>query len=157
MASLWCLCPSQNLNWKVRYRTFLWFFSQVSKLYRAPSLLYRRQILQENIRWKALDEIYKIYTAPNCNLLANILQHIGDLQILQNCPGVVSYRWNLHGILPQLRDIQDDCRILVYYSTSTIIRPEILRKCFKTFRNLRNWAQKSRNHLPIEFHFQGHL
>ena len=24
-------------------------------------LLYRRQILQENIRWKALDEIYKIY------------------------------------------------------------------------------------------------
>ena len=25
------------------------------------SLLYRRQILQENIRWKALDEIYKIY------------------------------------------------------------------------------------------------
>ena len=41
---------------------------------------------------KALDEIYKIYTAPNSNLLANILQHIGDLQILQNCPGVVSYR-----------------------------------------------------------------
>ena len=31
------------------------------KLYRACSLLYRRQILQENIRWKALDEIYKIY------------------------------------------------------------------------------------------------
>ena len=27
----------------------------------ARSLLYRRQILQENIRWKALDEIYKIY------------------------------------------------------------------------------------------------
>ena len=33
----------------------------MSKLYRARSLLYRRQILQENIRWKALDEIYKIY------------------------------------------------------------------------------------------------
>ena len=32
----------------------------MSKLYRARSLLYRRQILQENIRWKALDEIYKI-------------------------------------------------------------------------------------------------
>ena len=31
------------------------------KLYRVRSLLYRRQILQENIRWKALDEIYKIY------------------------------------------------------------------------------------------------
>ena len=33
----------------------------MSKLYRARSLLYRRQILQENVRWKALDEIYKIY------------------------------------------------------------------------------------------------
>ena len=33
----------------------------MSKLYRARSLLYRRQILQENIRWKALDEIHKIY------------------------------------------------------------------------------------------------
>ena len=31
------------------------------KLCRARSLLYRRQILQENIRWKALDEIYNIY------------------------------------------------------------------------------------------------
>ena len=31
------------------------------KLYKARSLLYRRQNLQENIRWKALDEIYKIY------------------------------------------------------------------------------------------------
>ena len=30
------------------------------KLYKARSLLYRRQILQENIRWKALDEIYEI-------------------------------------------------------------------------------------------------
>ena len=30
------------------------------KLYRARSLLYRRQNLQENIRWNALDEIYKI-------------------------------------------------------------------------------------------------
>ena len=33
----------------------------MSKLYRARSLLNRRQILQVNIRWKALDEIYKIY------------------------------------------------------------------------------------------------
>ena len=33
----------------------------MSKLYRARPLLYRRQILQENIRWKALDKIYKIY------------------------------------------------------------------------------------------------
>ena len=30
--------PPRNLNWKVRYRTFPWFFSQMSKLYRARSL-----------------------------------------------------------------------------------------------------------------------
>ena len=41
------------------------------KLYKARSLLYRRQILQENIRWKALDEIYKMY----------ILLHRSDLKI----------------------------------------------------------------------------
>ena len=60
-----CLTSSisrpRHLSWKVRYRTFLWFFIQMSKLYKARSLLYRRQILQVNIRWKALDEIYKIY------------------------------------------------------------------------------------------------
>ena len=33
----------------------------MSKLYGARSILYRRQILQVNIRWKALDESYKIY------------------------------------------------------------------------------------------------
>ena len=43
----------------------------MSKLYRARSLLYRRQILQQNIRWKALDEIYKIY----------MLLHRSDLNI----------------------------------------------------------------------------
>ena len=31
------------------------------RLYKARSLMYRRQILQVNIRWKALDEIFKIY------------------------------------------------------------------------------------------------
>ena len=43
----------------------------MSKLYRARSLLYRRQILQVHIRWKALDEIYKIY----------MLLHRSDLNI----------------------------------------------------------------------------
>ena len=33
----------------------------MSKIWRARSRLYRRQVLQENIRWKALDEIYKIH------------------------------------------------------------------------------------------------
>ena len=44
----------------------------MSKLYRARSLLYRRQILQVNIRWKALDEIYMIY----------MLLHRSDLNII---------------------------------------------------------------------------
>ena len=43
-----------DLSWKVRYRILLWFFSQTIKLYRARSLLYRGQLLQENIRWKLL-------------------------------------------------------------------------------------------------------
>ena len=41
------------------------------KLYKARSLQYRRQILQVNIRWKVLDEIYKIY----------MLLHRSDLNI----------------------------------------------------------------------------
>ena len=41
------------------------------KLYKARSRLYRRQILQETIRWKTLDEIYKIY----------MLLHRSDLNI----------------------------------------------------------------------------
>ena len=43
----------------------------MSKQYRARSLLYRRQILQEDIPWEALDEIYKIY----------MLLHRSDLNI----------------------------------------------------------------------------
>ena len=42
----------------------------MSKLYGARSLLYRHQSLQ-NIRWKALDEIYKLY----------MLLHRSDLNI----------------------------------------------------------------------------
>ena len=47
----------------------------MSKLYRARSVLYRRQILQENMRWKARDETrsYKIY----------MLLHRSDLNILE--------------------------------------------------------------------------
>ena len=45
------------------------------ELDKARSLLYRHQILQENIRWKALDEIYKIY----------MLLHRSDLNISAKC------------------------------------------------------------------------
>ena len=33
----------------------------MNKFYRARPFLYRRQIVQENIRQKAFDEIYKVY------------------------------------------------------------------------------------------------
>ena len=55
----------------------------MSKLYRARSLLYRRQILQVNIRWKALDEIYKIY----------MLLHRSDLNISEIFRQTFSHFW----------------------------------------------------------------
>ena len=57
----------------------------MSKLYRARSLLYRRQILQENIRWKALDEIYKIY----------MLLHRSDLNISENFRQTFCIFWQI--------------------------------------------------------------
>ena len=47
------------------------------KLYKPRSLQYRRQILQETIRWKALDDIYKIYMLldrSDLNILAKFRQ-----------------------------------------------------------------------------------
>ena len=52
------------------------------KPYKARSLLYRRHILQENIRWKALDEIYKIY----------MLLHRSDLNISEKIRQTLSAR-----------------------------------------------------------------
>ena len=63
---------ARNLVERFDIEPFPDFFIQMSKLYRARALLYRRQILQANIRWKALDEIYKI-----CMLL-----HRSKLKIL---------------------------------------------------------------------------
>ena len=51
----------------------------MSKLCRARSLLHRRQILQVNIRWKALDEIYKICMLlhrSDLNISAKFRQHV---------------------------------------------------------------------------------
>ena len=55
------------------------------KFYKARSLLYRRQILQENIRWKALDEIYKIY----------MLLHRTDLNISEKIVKLVRIFGNI--------------------------------------------------------------
>ena len=61
------------------------------KLYRIRSLLYRRQILQENIHWKALDEIYKIY----------MLLHRSDLNISEN------FRQNFSHFLANFKFLQN--------------------------------------------------
>ena len=61
------------------------------KLYKARSLLYRRQILQENIRWKALDEIYKIY----------MLLHRLDLNISEEVRPC--FRWKFYENLQHLQ------------------------------------------------------
>ena len=55
------------------------------KLYKVRSLLYRRQILQENIRWKALDEIYKIY----------MLLRRSDLNISEHFRQTFSHFWEI--------------------------------------------------------------
>ena len=70
-----------HLSWNIRYRTLLWFFSQMIKLYRACSLLYRRQILQRNMRLKALAEIYIMHSFAqlcNLNLLSKFCQQFAN-------------------------------------------------------------------------------
>ena len=87
-------CKVCSFGWKIRERFGIepyWFFlSQMIKLCRARSLLYRRQILQENIRWKALDEIYTIY----------MLLHRSDLNIS------ASFRQNVSRFLVFFRKIR---------------------------------------------------
>ncbi len=53
------------------------------KLDKARSLLYRRQIFQENIRWKALDEIYKIYMLLQRSDLNSIEKMVKRFRIFQ--------------------------------------------------------------------------
>ena len=60
------------------------------KLYKPRSLQYRRQILQETIRWKGLDDIYKIYVLLHRSDL-NISEHFRETfshfsENLQNLP-----------------------------------------------------------------------
>ena len=56
-------------RWKLNPMTW-----KLNELCEARSRLYRRQILQVNVRWKALDEIYKIY----------MFLHRSDLNISEN-------------------------------------------------------------------------
>ena len=77
----------------------------MSKLYRARSLLYRRQILQENIRWKALDEIYKIY----------MLLHRSDLNISKKIVKLFRMFWQHFAKIRFLILFIDFARILMKF------------------------------------------
>ena len=57
------ILPKHELFLSYRLRSGLNNLFIFSKLREASSRLYRRKILQVNIRWKALDEIYKMYIA----------------------------------------------------------------------------------------------
>ena len=96
------------------------------KLYGARSLLYRSQILQENIRWKALDEIYKIY----------MLLHRSDLNILANFVKLFRiFRQNFANFIifiefcSDVDEIFSDFRQISYLSFQTDPQAKSCRKC----------------------------
>ena len=93
------------------------------KLYRARSLLYRRQILQENIRWKALDEIYKIY----------MLLHRSDLNISEN------FRQTFSHFLAKICKAACARKKFVIFEFFSLIFAQILMKFCRNFAdNLEN-------------------
>ena len=69
------------------------------KLYRARSILYRRQILQENIRWKALDEILFRQASGFARLLREFAEvhdasaklEIWQLQLISTGPKILDF------------------------------------------------------------------
>ena len=85
----------------------------MSKLYRARSLLYRRQILQVNIRWKALDEIYKMY----------MLLHRSDLNISENVRQTSSH-------------FSANFAELVMFELFSVIFAQILMKLYRNFADI---------------------
>ena len=89
----------------------------MSKLYRARSLLYRRQILQVNIRWKALDEIYKIY----------MLLHRSDLNVSEMFRQIVSHFFNFFWQFLQK---------IVIFEFFSLIFAQILMKLYRNFADI---------------------
>ena len=86
-------------------------------LCRARSLLYRRQILQVNIRWTALDKIYKIY----------LFLHRSDLNISEIVRQFVSHF------------LGKFCKKFVMFKFFSLIFAQILMKFCRNFAdNLEN-------------------
>ena len=92
----------------------------MANLYRARSLLYRRQILQENIRWKALDEIYKTY----------MLLHRSDLNISEK---IQKIRQTFSHFLSYSGKILQNFVIFEFFS---LIFAQILMKFCRNFTDI---------------------
>ena len=95
----------------------------MSKLYRARSLLHRRQILQVNIRWKALDEIYKIY----------MLLHRSDLNISEKIRQTFSHFSDFF------------LQKFVIFELFSVIFAQILIKFCRNFANILENVENFRN------------
>ena len=95
----------------------------MSKLYRARSLLYRRQILQENIRWKALDEIYKIY----------MLLHRSDHKTFQKM------------FVKLFRIFRQNFATFVIFELFSVIFAQILMKFYRNFADKLENVENFRN------------
>ena len=91
----------------------------MSKLSRARPLLYRRQILQENIPWKALDEIYEIY----------MLLHRSDLNISENFRQTFS-----HFFFGKI--LQKFAILLQAFLFFSVIFDQILMNFYRNFANM---------------------
>ena len=91
----------------------------MSKLYRARSLLYRRQFLQVNIRWKALDEIYKMY----------MLLHRSDINISEISRQTCSHFSNF---------LANFCKIRYFEFFSLIFAQILMKFCWNFADNLEN-------------------
>ena len=87
---------------------------RAGNLYKARFRLYRSQILQVNTRWKALDEIYKIY----------MLLHRSDLNISEN------FRQTFFAFFGKI------LQKFVIFEFFSVIFAQILMKFYRNFANI---------------------
>ena len=101
-----------DLSWKIRYRTLIWFFSQMSKLQRARSLLYRRQVLQKKYSlessWRDLQDLHAFaplrpqYFRKNSSFFPHFLAKFCKISLFLSSFRwvLLRFRWNFVGISP---------------------------------------------------------
>ena len=98
---------------------------QAAKLWRARSWLYRRQFLEVNIRLKALDEIYKIYTLLHHSDLIFLFSHY--LKFISQCSGKILVKFSAKNIrFGKSEDVPKICEIM---RKSKQIEVGVVQKC----------------------------